>query len=93
MFAALLPAVGRLIVTRASNARSAEPATLAEQARAAAPALPIAIALDLDDALDAAWRAVAAHRRRRIDFPARRRHEAGRRVVIPFESLRSVSGC
>jgi dihydrofolate synthase/folylpolyglutamate synthase len=57
MFAALLPSVGRLIVTRASNARSAEPATLAEQARAAAPALPITIALDLDNALDTAWRA------------------------------------
>ena len=57
MFAALLPTVGRLIVTRASNARSAEPATLAEQARAVAPALPIAIAPDLDGALDTAWRA------------------------------------
>jgi folylpolyglutamate synthase/dihydropteroate synthase len=57
MFAALLPAVGRLIVTRASNTRSAEPATLAEQARAAAPSLPIAVAPDLDRALDTAWRA------------------------------------
>jgi folylpolyglutamate synthase/dihydropteroate synthase len=57
MFAALLPAVGRLIVTRASNARSAEPSTLAEQARAVAPSLPIAIVADLDGALDSAWRA------------------------------------
>jgi dihydrofolate synthase/folylpolyglutamate synthase len=57
MFAALLPAVGRLIVTRASNTRSAEPATLAEQARSAAPSLPIAVAPDLDRALDTAWRA------------------------------------
>ena len=56
MFAALLPAVGRLIVTRASNARAADPQWLAEQARAAAPALPIAIAAELGDALDAAWR-------------------------------------
>ena len=56
MFAALLPAVGRLIVTRASNARSADPESLAEQARAAAPALPIAIVPDLAGALDAAWR-------------------------------------
>jgi dihydrofolate synthase/folylpolyglutamate synthase len=57
MFAALLPAVANVIVTRASNARSADPASLAEQARAAAPALPITIAPDLDEALDAAWRA------------------------------------
>ena len=56
MFAALLPAVGCLILTRASNARSADPESLAEQARAVAPALPIAIAPALGDALDAAWR-------------------------------------
>jgi dihydrofolate synthase/folylpolyglutamate synthase len=57
MFAALLPAVGRLILTRASNPRSAEPEMLAQQARASRPALPIVIALDLGHALDAAWRA------------------------------------
>jgi len=57
MFAALLPAVGRLIVTRASNARSADPESLARQARAIAPALPIAIVPELGAALDAAWRA------------------------------------
>jgi len=57
MFAALLPAVASLIVTRASNARSADPASLAEQARTAAPALPITVSPDLDDALDLAWRA------------------------------------
>ena len=57
IFTALLPAVGRLIVTRASNARSADPAVLAQQARAIAPALPIAIEPALDAALDAAWRA------------------------------------
>ena len=55
MFDALLPAVGQVIVTRASNARSADPASLAEQARAAAPSLPITVAPDLGDALDAAW--------------------------------------
>jgi dihydrofolate synthase/folylpolyglutamate synthase len=57
MFAALLPAVGRLILTRASNARAADPASLAQQARAAAPALAIDVVPDLADALDAAWRA------------------------------------
>ena len=56
MFAALLPAVGRLVVTRASNARSADPESLAQQARAAAPALPLAIEPDLDAALATAWR-------------------------------------
>jgi dihydrofolate synthase/folylpolyglutamate synthase len=57
MFAALLPAVGRLVLTRASNARSADPESLAERARAVAPALPIAIEPALGTALDAAWRA------------------------------------
>jgi dihydrofolate synthase/folylpolyglutamate synthase len=57
MFAALLPAVGRLIITRASNARSADPDALARQARAIAPALPIAIVPQLGAALDTAWRA------------------------------------
>ena len=57
MFAALLPAVGRLILTRASNPRSADPASLAQQARAAAPDLTIAIVPALDDALATAWRA------------------------------------
>jgi dihydrofolate synthase/folylpolyglutamate synthase len=56
MFAALLPEIGRLIVTRASNARSADPAALAEQARAIAPALPVAIVPDLGEALEDAWR-------------------------------------
>jgi dihydrofolate synthase/folylpolyglutamate synthase len=57
MFAALLPAVASLIVTRASNARSADPDALARQARTIAPALPIAIVPDLGAALDTAWRA------------------------------------
>jgi dihydrofolate synthase/folylpolyglutamate synthase len=56
MFAALLPAVGHLVVTRASNARSADPLMLAEQARASAPVLTIAIEPRVDEALAAAWR-------------------------------------
>ena len=56
MFTALLPSVARLVLTRAHNARSADPAWLAEQARAVAPALPVAIEPALGDALDAAWR-------------------------------------
>ena len=57
MFAALLPAVGRLVLTRASNARSADPESLAERALKVAPALPIVIEPTLGAALDAAWRA------------------------------------
>jgi dihydrofolate synthase/folylpolyglutamate synthase len=55
IFAALLPAVGGLIVTRASNPRSADPELLAQQARAVAPTLPIAVVPAIDAALDAAW--------------------------------------
>jgi dihydrofolate synthase / folylpolyglutamate synthase len=56
MFAALLPAVSRLVVTRASNPRSAEPKELFARARAVAPGLPISIAPLVSDALDDAWR-------------------------------------
>jgi dihydrofolate synthase/folylpolyglutamate synthase len=56
MFAALLPSVSRLIATRASNPRSAEPEVLAERARALAPGLPIATAPFIGDALAEAWR-------------------------------------
>ncbi len=57
MFGALLPAVGSLVITRASTARSADPEWLAAQARAVAPAMAIAIAPAPREALDAAWRA------------------------------------
>lgn len=56
MFTALLPHVSRLVVTRASNARSADPERLAEIARAVAPNVPIAIEPRVEDALAAAWR-------------------------------------
>jgi dihydrofolate synthase / folylpolyglutamate synthase len=56
MFTALLRAVGGLVLTRASNARSAEPAALAVHARAIAPGLPIAVEPIVEDALAAAWR-------------------------------------
>ena len=56
MFRALLPAVGRLIVTRALTRRSADPARLAEVARTIAPALPITIEREPADALAAAFR-------------------------------------
>jgi len=57
MFAALLPAVDRLIVTRASTRRSADPESLAAIARSVAPSLPIDVEPAVDDALGRAWRA------------------------------------
>jgi dihydrofolate synthase/folylpolyglutamate synthase len=56
MFAPLLPLVSSLIVTRASNPRSAEPEALAAQARLVAPGLTVAIEPDVTAALAAAWR-------------------------------------
>src|SRR6185295_12018869 len=56
MFRTLLPAVGSLVVTRASNTRSSEPQALAAHARAIAPGLPIAIEPSVEAALAAAWR-------------------------------------
>ena len=56
MFAALLPSASHLVITRASNTRSAEPAALAELARTIAPDLPITIEASLDEALAIAWR-------------------------------------
>jgi dihydrofolate synthase/folylpolyglutamate synthase len=56
MFTALLPHVSRLVLTRASNARSAGPEMLADIARATAPGLPIAIEPRVEDALASAWR-------------------------------------
>ena len=56
MFHALLPRVGALVVTRASNRRTMEPEALAEHARAVAPATSVEIVHALDEALEAAWR-------------------------------------
>ena len=55
MFAALLPAVSHLILTRAANPRSADPAALEAQARAISD-LPITIAPSPAEALEIAWR-------------------------------------
>ncbi|HEV3139225.1 MAG TPA: cyanophycin synthetase [Vicinamibacterales bacterium] len=56
MFRELLPAISALVVTRARNPRSADPASLADRARTIAPMLPIAIEPAIADALAAAWR-------------------------------------
>jgi dihydrofolate synthase / folylpolyglutamate synthase len=57
MMRALLPLVGRLVVVRASNRRSAEPEVLAALAHRLAPELPVAIAASPIEAVDLAWRA------------------------------------
>jgi dihydrofolate synthase/folylpolyglutamate synthase len=55
MFAALLPAVSHLILTRASTERSADPSHLEAQARASRD-LPVTIAESAARALAIAWR-------------------------------------
>ena len=55
MLRVLLPAVDRLIVTRASTRRSADPSALAELARTIAPALPVSVVPEPADALAAAF--------------------------------------
>ena len=56
MFLALLPAVGAVFVTQASNPRTTDLDVLAHHARIVAPNLPVKIEPSLDEALDAAWR-------------------------------------
>jgi dihydrofolate synthase/folylpolyglutamate synthase len=55
MFLALLPAVGAVFMTQASNPRTTDPEVLAHHARMAAPNVPVKIEPSLDEALDAAW--------------------------------------
>jgi dihydrofolate synthase / folylpolyglutamate synthase len=56
MLRALLPSVRALVVTRAANPRSADPASIADAARAIAPDLPILVEPDRRRALEVAWR-------------------------------------
>ena len=56
MLRALLPVVGPLVVTRASNRRSADPEQLSVLARRIAPDTVVTVAPSPVDALDAAWR-------------------------------------
>ena len=57
MIRALMPAVARLIVTRASNPRSADPAELAAEARRIAPVdVPVEVQPVLSAALASGWR-------------------------------------
>jgi dihydrofolate synthase/folylpolyglutamate synthase len=56
MFEALLPSVGAVIVTRARNPRSADPTSLAREAAAIAPDVPVQVEPVPRAALAAAWR-------------------------------------
>ena len=56
MLRALLPVVGPLVVTRASNRRSADPERLVELARRIAPETSVTTAASPLEALDIAWR-------------------------------------
>lgn len=56
MLTKLLPAVGALIVTRAANARSADPGWIAGRARAIQPNMTIDVAPSIDEALAIAFR-------------------------------------
>jgi dihydrofolate synthase / folylpolyglutamate synthase len=55
MLSALLPTVSRMIVTRASNSRSADPEALATEARAIAPSLNVEVIASPAAALAAGW--------------------------------------
>jgi dihydrofolate synthase/folylpolyglutamate synthase len=56
MLRALAGAIDRLVLTRASNRRAAEPEALAAIARQVAPQLPLDVIPVAADALEAAWR-------------------------------------
>jgi dihydrofolate synthase/folylpolyglutamate synthase len=57
MLRALIPVVGPLVMTRASNKRSTDPEALAELARRLAPGVAVTIAASPEDALAHAWSA------------------------------------
>lgn len=52
----LTPSIGHIVLTRASNPRSADPAALAERVRTIAPSLGWSIETSAAAALEAAWR-------------------------------------
>jgi dihydrofolate synthase / folylpolyglutamate synthase len=56
MLRVLLPAVDRVIVTRATNSRSADSDTLAAEVRAISPSTGVDVVASPVEALDAAWR-------------------------------------
>jgi dihydrofolate synthase/folylpolyglutamate synthase len=86
MLIELLPAVGPLVVTRASNRRSADPEVLAELARRVAPGRSITIAATPVEATDAAWRLSPRIIVAGSIFLLGDVLKATSRLVIPFEN-------
>ena len=86
MLSELLPAVGPLVVTRASNRRSADPDVLAELARRVAPDRSITIAAAPVEALEVAWRLSPRIIVAGSIFLLGDVMKATRQLVIPFEN-------
>jgi dihydrofolate synthase / folylpolyglutamate synthase len=55
MMSILAPVVGRIVATRASHPRSADPNAIAERVKAIAPALVVSVEPNVTDALAVAW--------------------------------------
>jgi len=86
MLRALLPVVGSLVVTRASNRRSADPEQLAELARRIAPETSVTVAASPAEALDIAWRSSARIVVAGSIFLLGDVLKLTRQAVIPFEN-------
>ena len=86
MLRALLPAVGPLVVTRASNRRSAEPERLAELALRIAPGTSVTVAASPAEALDIAWRTSPRIIVAGSIFLVGDVLKLARQAVIPFEN-------
>jgi dihydrofolate synthase/folylpolyglutamate synthase len=86
MLRALLPVVGPLVVTRASNRRSADPEQLGELARRIAPETSVTIAASPGEALDIAWRSSSRILVAGSIFLLGDVMKLTRQAVIPFET-------
>jgi dihydrofolate synthase/folylpolyglutamate synthase len=86
MLRILLPVVGSLVVTRASNRRSADPERLFDLARRIAPDTSVAIAASPIEALDLAWRTSARIVVAGSIFLLGDVMKLAQQAVIPFEN-------
>jgi dihydrofolate synthase/folylpolyglutamate synthase len=86
MLRALIPVVGPLIVTRASNRRSSDPEALADIARLIAPEVSVTIATSPAEAIDIAWRFSTRIIVAGSIFLLGDVMKEARQLVIPFEN-------
>ena len=86
MLRALLPVVGPLVVTRASNRRSADPEQLVRLAHRVAPESSVTIAASPIEALDVAWRTAPRIIVAGSMFLLGDVMKLARQAVIPFEN-------